>query len=275
MPALEAAKEAVAGLNKNSINEIKAYNSPPKEVGKVMGAVMTYLKEGTEWAQIKKVMNDQAFMSRILNFDMDNIPDSVIKKIAAYTSKDDFLPGYMKKKSEMAGVLCLWVRSVEEYHKALQIVLPKRKKLEQAKKELAEKEARLAKMKAEFDIIKSELDALNENEARFKKESDENKRALDQLQTKIERGEKLISGLGDEKIRWESSLVNFRVVQVEIVGDCILAAAYMSYCGPFPADFRQKLHSGWMRKIKEEAISHKRSFNFSDFLVDQETIRVW
>ena len=129
MPALEAAKEAVAGLNKNSINEIKAYNSPPKEVGKVMAAVMTYLKEDTTWVGVKKTMNDPNFIKRIVDLDMDNIPDAVIKRISAFTSKDDFLPAYMTKKSAMAGVLCLWVRSVEEYHKALQIVLPKRKKL--------------------------------------------------------------------------------------------------------------------------------------------------
>lgn len=84
-----------------------------------MAAVMTYLKEPTDWASVKKVMNDPKFMNRILEFDMDNISASVINRIQTFTSKDDFLPSVMKKSSEMAGILCLWVRSVEEYHKAL------------------------------------------------------------------------------------------------------------------------------------------------------------
>jgi len=58
----------------------------------------------------------------------------------------------------MAGILCGWVRSVEEYHKALQIVLPKRKKLEQAKKDLEEKKARLKKLTDEFEILSTELE---------------------------------------------------------------------------------------------------------------------
>jgi hypothetical protein len=70
-PALEEAQRSVAGLDKKAINEIKAYNNPPKEVAKVMGAVMTYLKEGTTWTDIRKVMNDPKFINRIIDFDMD------------------------------------------------------------------------------------------------------------------------------------------------------------------------------------------------------------
>lgn len=67
----------------------------------------------------------------------------------------------MAKKSEMAGILCGWVRSVEEYHKALQIVLPKRKKLEQAIKDLAEKKARLQRLEDEYSILAQELEQLD------------------------------------------------------------------------------------------------------------------
>ena len=42
---------------------------------------MTYLKEGTTWTDIRKVMNDPKFINRIIDFDMDNIPDATIKKI--------------------------------------------------------------------------------------------------------------------------------------------------------------------------------------------------
>ena len=68
-------------MDKKAINEIKAYNNPPKEVAKVIGAVMTYLKEGASWTDTRKVMNDPKFINRIIEFDMDNIPDSTIKKI--------------------------------------------------------------------------------------------------------------------------------------------------------------------------------------------------
>lgn len=88
-------------------------------------------------------MTDPKFMERISKFDKDNISEKVMARIETYTKKDTFLPDLMKKKSEVAGALCLWVRSVEEYNKALKIVIPKRKK-----KELAE-----AKLKALMDSL--------------------------------------------------------------------------------------------------------------------------
>jgi dynein heavy chain len=83
-----------------------------------MGAVMTYLGEGTEWSQIKKTMGDSQFMKRIIDFDMENIKKSTMEAISKYTSKEDFTVANMTKKSAMAGVLCGWVRAVEEYFKA-------------------------------------------------------------------------------------------------------------------------------------------------------------
>jgi len=57
------------------------------------------------------------------------------------------------------------------------------------------------------------------------------------LQAKIDRGEKLVSGLADEKERWIKSLEDLDINFTNLVGDCLLASAFMSYCGPFPSDF--------------------------------------
>jgi dynein heavy chain len=62
------------------------------------------------------------------------------------------------------------------------------------------------------------------------------------LQAKIDRGEKLVSGLADEKERWIKSLEDLDINFTNLVGDCLLASAFMSYCGPFPSDFRKILN---------------------------------
>jgi hypothetical protein len=59
--------------------------------------------------------------------------DVIMKRIEAYTKKDNFLPQILMQKSVVAGALCSWVKAVEEYHKALKVVRPKI-----AKKEAAE-----------------------------------------------------------------------------------------------------------------------------------------
>jgi dynein heavy chain len=137
LPALEAANEAIDMLDKKSVSEVRAYTSPPKEIQTVMSAVMICLGKATDWPSVKKEMTDPKFMEKIQKFDKDHIPDKVMSRIESYTKKDNFLPQLMKKKSEVAAALCLWVRSIEEYNKALKIVIPKRRKKEAAEAQLA------------------------------------------------------------------------------------------------------------------------------------------
>ena len=77
-------------LDKSAINEIKAYNTPPTDVGVVMGAVMVCLGKKTDWPSVKLALNDMNFIKKILEYDRDHIPQTIIKKIEAYTKMDNF-----------------------------------------------------------------------------------------------------------------------------------------------------------------------------------------
>ena len=92
------------------------------------------------------------------------------------------------------------------------------------------------------------------------------RKELENLQTKIDRGDKLITGLSGEKSRWEASLVELDEQYMNLAGDCILAAAFMSYCGPFPSEYRDSLMQDWISMIEVEKIPFTKGFNFSEFL---------
>jgi len=51
----------------------------------------------------------------------------------------------------------------------------------------------------------------------------------------------LVSSLADEKSNWIIRLAGFELDFGNLLGDCILASSFMSYCGPFPSDYRNKL----------------------------------
>jgi dynein heavy chain len=89
---------------------------------------------------------------------------------------------------------------------------------------------------------------------------DELKDNLAQLQSKIDRGEKLVSSLADEKANWIIRLAQFEEAFSNLLGDCILAAAFMSYCGPFPSDYRKLLNESFLEKIKEERVAFSKGF---------------
>jgi dynein heavy chain len=139
-PALIAAQEAIDGLDKQSIAEVKAYATPHQDVLTVMNAVMIVLGKEPSWASAKKELASPDFMKTIKTLDPEKaINATILKKIEKYTKQDKFQPQFVSKISIAAGALCMWVRSLEDFAKALKIVGPKRLKKQMAQEALAKK----------------------------------------------------------------------------------------------------------------------------------------
>lgn len=66
---------------------------------------------------------------------------------------------------------------------------------------------------------------------------------VDMCQKKLARAGELISGLGGEKARWTQVTKTLAESAANVVGDALLAAAYISYLGPFSASFRCVVYS--------------------------------
>ena len=58
---------------------------------------------------------------------------------------------------------------------------------------------------------------------------------------KINTARTLISSLTDEKNRWSKGMSEISDQKRRLVGNCSLATAFISYCGPFNAEFRTML----------------------------------
>jgi len=84
-----------------------------------------------------------------------------------------------------------------------------------------------------------------------------------------------VTGLADEKVRWEASLVNLDLDYVNLIGDCLLSAAFMSYCGPFPSEYRNDLFNSWFKRIRELSVPHTKGFDFAEFLASKAIARQW
>jgi dynein heavy chain len=92
---------------------------------------------------------------------------------------------------------------------------------------------------------------------------------------KIDRGDRLVSGLAGEKTRWEATLVELDARYIKLVGDCVLAAAFMSYCGPFPSEYRDELVADWITTVEAEKIPFDEAFEFHQFMAGEAVARKW
>lgn len=64
--------------------------------------------------------------------------------------------------------------------------------------------------------------------------------------------QKLISGLGREKIRWKSERERLLLNIDMLVGDLLVCSSFLSYSGPFDFFFRKKMvYEHWRLDVLE------------------------
>merc|ERR1712137_281001 len=61
---------------------------------------------------VRELLINPRLLQDMLNFDKDNIPDTVIKKLSPLLEQDAFLPDTVRKCSIFCEAACAWVRSV-------------------------------------------------------------------------------------------------------------------------------------------------------------------
>lgn len=134
---------------------------------------------------------------------------------------------------------------------------------------LAEAESRLATVEAKVRELK----------ATFEKQVAEKRRIEDGahlLKRKSEQASNLIKALDGERERWSEDSAAFADVKRRLLGDCAVACAFISYCGPFNQPFRQYLVADkFTRAAKKRGVPVTQDLDVTAFLVDQGTVGDW
>ncbi|KAM6908086.1 dynein axonemal heavy chain 2-like [Lycodopsis pacificus] len=275
LPALNEAMKALESLNRRDMTEIKSYGCPPALVETVMQAVMTLLGKEPTWAEAKRQLGDSNFIKTLVNFDKDNISGRVLKNIGKYCRKVDFQPEIIGKVSLAAKSLCMWVRAMEVYGRAFRVVEPKRAQLNAAMAQLAEKQAELAAAQEKLREVGEKKDQLEKElgEKRIMQKSLKEK--SDEMEIKLDRADKLVTGLAGERVRWEERVAGLEENMGYLVGDCLLAASFLSYMGPFLSNYRDELLAIWMEELRDLAIPCTPGFSFAVFLSKPTVVRDW
>ena len=87
---------------------------------------------------------------------------------------------------------------------------------------------------------------------------------------------RLVNALGSEKDRWGSSIVSLDAQIKVVVGDVLISAAFISYCGPFTKPFRIFLMKERILKfMTDRHIPMTPKLNHIDFMIDDATKAEW
>lgn len=276
LPALESAKKALSSLTKADITEVKSFTNPPTAVRIVMEAVCVLLGEKEAWDNAKKVLGRSDFLELLQNYDKDNIPESRLKKLRKqYINAEEMQVEVIQKVSKAGLGLCLWARAMDVYADVAKEVAPKQARLDEMKSQL---ELTTSQLKEKQTLLKTVLDRV----ALLQKTCDDTVAEKQRLQSesdttakRLVRAEKLTSGLNSEGQRWKSNIVSLAEEKTNLIGDCFLSCACISYYGGFTGTFRDELIETWLLQANILQIPASPKFSLTATLGDPVQIREW
>merc|ERR1719311_1198613 len=219
------------------------------------------------------------FLKNLMYFNTtkrDDINDETCELLLPYLNLEQFNPGVAKKASGAAEGLCKWVGAMRMYHEAAKIVKPKldylkeqEAKLKIAMTQLGEAEAEMAKAQAILDGLNVQFNDAMANKQALEDKANMTKRKMDQAN-------KLINGLAGEKIRWTEDSNNFASRRKRLIGDTALVCGFVTFCGPFNSEFRDKLnYETFLKDTHTRGVPASDKVDLVEFLVDQGTIGEW
>ena len=289
LPALDAAISALKSLTKGDITEMKAMKTPPSGVKLTMEGVCILFevkpvkvpapdgkgKVDDYWESSKKVLNDAAFMQKLLDYDKDNIPPHCIVGVKRLTAMPEFLPEAVAKQSKAATGICKWVRAMEVYDRVAKVVEPKRIALKKAEGELT---VMMAALKEKQDSLQQVLDKIAKLESDFQAANNEKvslANQVDMCEKKLVRAGKLISGLGGERARWTENVQVLGEELTNTTGDVLISSAIVAYLGVFTAEFRDDYVTHAVTDVKSKGIPGSSVVKLEKVLGNAVQIRDW
>jgi dynein heavy chain len=142
------------------------------------------------------------------------------------------------------------------------------RKLEIAMSDLSKAQMTLDEKQAELDKFKAKYNEAISNKQALQADADSCKR-------KMTAATALINGLKGEKDRWTSQSKEFAERIGRLVGDVVLATAFLSYSGPFNQTFRGNLLNIWKDDLRKRKIPFTGDVDIIGLLVDGTTIGEW
>jgi len=184
------------------------------------------------------LVKDLQKMAREENENLIN--DEILELIEPYTRfKDEWLTADAAKNASQA-IMALreWMIQIESFSTNTKVIKPKRLALRQQMAKLEIAMNQLAEAVAQLKVIQEKCDELDNTFKKTNQEKNEIEEQARKSKKQIDQANRLINGLSDERERWDKGANELSEMKRKLVGNVGLATAFISYCGPFNAEFR-------------------------------------
>ena len=268
-PAVIAAQKSVRDIKRQHLTEVRSMGNPPQGVKLALDSVCTLLGHKIDsWKTVQGIVRRDDFIASIINYDNEKqMTKSLrIKMRNDFLSKEDFTYEKVNRASKACGPLVQWVEAQVNYSEILDRVGPLRD-------EVGMLEEQALQTKAEAQAIENTITNLEQSIATYKteyaaliSETQAIKTEMSRVQFKVDRSVRLLDSLSSERTRWEEGSKSFETQIATLVGDVLVAAAFLAYSGFYDQQFRKTMMDDWLNQLQLSGIKYKQHNPVTEYL---------
>nr|CCC48969.1 putative dynein heavy chain, cytosolic, fragment [Trypanosoma vivax Y486] len=242
-PFLREAEEALGAIKPEHLREIRAYTTPPTMVKRVLELVLVTMgeRQASDWDVIKLYVRREDFLPSVRMLRPQDITEAACQQVRAILQQEGFTYEAAMHASKAAGPLLQWVEAQVNYATIYTSLLPLRTRIREIESQhdtkrvhLQQTEAKVCAMEESLRVLKSDYQAITEEMATVK-------RNIVSVAARCGRATRLLQQLLEEQQRWKSDVAGISEEVSVLLGDCVLAAASLTYFGCFDEHTRQSL----------------------------------
>lgn len=277
-PAVLEAKESVDNIKRPLLTEVRSMGNPPAGVKLTLEAVCTLLGHKVDsWRTIQGIVRRDDFIARVVGYDNQRqmTKSNRLRVQNDFLSNDDFTYEKVNRASKACGPLVQWVEAQVNYSAILDRIGPLREEAE-----LLEEQA--LQTKAEAQAIENAIVDLEGSIAQYKSEyagliseTQTIKTEMSRVEFKVNRSLKLLDSLSSERSRWEEGSKSFETQISTIVGDVLIAAAFLAYAGLYDQQFRKAMIEDWLGQLASSGIKFKSHNPVTEYLSTADERMKW
>lgn len=277
-PAVIEAQQSVSNIKRQHLTEVRSMANPPAGVKLALESVCTLLGHKVDsWKSIQAVVRKDDFIANIVNYnnEKDMTPPLRQKMRHDYLSNDDFTFEKVFRASKACGPLVQWVEAQVNYSEILDRVGPLRSEVEQLEEKALDTKANAKAIENTITKLENSIATYKTEYAALISETQAIKGEMARVQTKVDRSLRLLDSLSSERIRWEAASKSFETQIQTLVGDVLIASAFLAYAGLFDQQFRKTMVDDWMHHMSMSGVSCKNDGSVLGYLSSADERLQW